>query len=485
MSEKLGLKHKKSKFGKWYLDLVKKGEIVDQRYSIKGMEVYKPWGMFLIREITEALEEELEEEDHQPVQFPVLIPEENLKKEKEHIKGFEEEVFWITHSGKNKLDEKMCLRPTSETAIYPLYSLWVRSHKDLPLKRYQSCQVYRYETKMTKPLLRGREFFWTEAHTVQRDKKSALKQVKEDMEISKEVFEEKLGLAFYLFQRPEWDKFPGAESSYAYDVLMPDNKSLQISSTHNLGQKFAKVFDIKYATKKGGKKLAYQTCFGPGVSRILGAVIAVHGDDKGLLLPPEVAPVQVVIVPILKKEQKKKVMEKCGEVLGRLEDEFRVKLDDRNRRPGFKFNDWELKGVPLRIEIGPKEVKKEQLVLVRRDTGEKIVVEEEDDLEKRIKDVLNVIYLDLKKRAESELVNGTNEAKIFKDVKKLLKKGFVKAPFCSIDKKGEKCAEKVEKELNAEIRGKLFGNKEKPKKKDKCVVCGKKAKEIVYISRAY
>jgi len=484
MSEQLGLTVKKSKFSEWYIELVRKAEIIDQRYAIKGFEVYMPWGIFLVREVSESLEEELEEKGHRPVRFPVLIPEKNLKKEAEHIKEFGTEVFWVTHGGENKLTERLCLRPTSETAIYPLFSIWIRSHKDLPLKMYQTCQVYRYETKMTKPLLRGREFFWIEAHTVQKTNKDAIKQVEEDMSITNVVLADKLALAFYLFERPDWDKFPGAESTYAYETLLPDGKSIQLATTHNLGQKFAKAFDIQFTNQKGKKVYPYQTCFGPGVSRIVGAIVAIHGDDKGLVLPPEIAPIQVVIIPILKKGSEKKVMKKCGEVFGKLEEEFRVKLDDRNYRPGFKFNEWELRGVPIRIEIGPKDVKEEQIVLVKRDTGERVIVKDDDDLIKRVKDSLNVIFLDLKEKAESNLINGTNEAKSKEEMKKLVKKGFVKVPFCSI-KTGIKCAEKVEKEIGAEIRGKLFGIKEKPKPKDKCIICGKKAKEIVYIARAY
>ncbi|MFH0832725.1 MAG: proline--tRNA ligase [Candidatus Aenigmatarchaeota archaeon] len=481
MSEELGIKTKRSDdFSEWYLEVMDKCDIVDKRYPVKGFVVYKPWGMFVINQIFDALEEELQKTGHNPVSFPVLIPEGNLKKESEHVKSFEKEVFWITHAGENKLDERLLLRPTSETAFYPMYSLWIRSHTDLPLKLYQCAQIYRYETKMTKPLLRGREFFWIEAHTVQKTNEDAEKQVKEDMAITEKVLSEKLGLPFMLLQRPEWDKFPGAEKTYAYDTIMPDGKTLQVATTHNLGQKFSKPFHIKFANEKGDSEYAYQTCYGPGVSRIVGAVISVHGDDKGMILPPPVAPTQVIVIPIPIKGKEELVEKEAKNILKEIEKlGLRARIDSRGYRPGFKFHEWEMKGVPIRIEIGPKDIEKKQFIAVRRDTGEKIILKDA----KKVGEMLDVIYKNLKETARKNFESRIRNAKSFQEISKNIENGgLVGINFCSMEKDGEKCAEKIEKELHAEIRGaKLV--KEKPT--GNCVICGKPAKHVVYVAKAY
>jgi len=481
MSEELGVQTKKSDFGEWYLEVIDKCSIVDKRYPVKGFPIYMPWGMFLVRQVTQALETELEKTGHKPVNFPVVIPESSLKKEKEHVKGFENEVFWITHAGENKLSERLFLRPTSETAFYPMYSLWIRSYSDLPLKLYQTVQTYRYETKMTKPLMRGREFFWIETHTAQKSHEDVAKQVREDMQIFERVLSE-LGIPFLLFERPSWDKFPGAEFSYAYETIMPDGNTLQIGTTHDLGQKFSKPFDIKFTDEKGNKNFIYQTCFGPGISRIVAAIIALHGDDKGLILPPDIAPVQVVIVPILIKGKEEDVTKKSREVYKKLK-QFRTELDERDYRPGFKFNEWEMKGVPLRIEIGPKDVEKGQVTLVRRDNSKKFCIKEAE-IEKEVGKEMDDITNSIKEKAGNNFELNIKEAKDFDGLKKLVEKGgFVRTEFCSIAKDGEACAEKIEKGLSAEVRGVLFDKNEKPK--GKCICCGKPAKHVVYIAKAY
>jgi prolyl-tRNA synthetase len=483
MGEELGITVPKKEFAKWYLEVIKKAEVVDQRYPVKGFPVYMPLGTKLIKSVTNLLEDELQKTGHEPVAFPVLIPEKNLQKEKEHVKGFQKEVFWITHAGDNELEERLFLRPTSETAIYPLYSLWVRSHHDLPLKLYQACQVYRYDTKMTKPLIRGREFFWIESHTVQKNHEDVMKQVKEDMKITEKILLEELGIPFLLVERPEWDKFPGAESSYAYDILFPDGKILQIATTHNLGQRFSKPFDIKFENEKGEKQYAYQTCFGPGVSRMVAALISIHGDDQGLILPPNIAPIQAVIVPILKKGEEKIILDKAQEFYELLKKHgIRVELDDSQNSPGFKFNYWELRGVPLRIEIGMEELKQKTAVIYRRDTKEKTSVAEKDVIEK-LKEIGISISLNLRKRAEQKFKANVKEAKNMKELIDLMKEGgFVKIPFCSV-KTGGKCAEEVQEKTGAEIRGRLFAIHEEPE--GQCIVCGKKANDVVYAGKAY
>lgn len=482
MSEELGIGAKKNDFGKWYLEVVRKCGIIDQRYPVKGFPVYMPWGMFITKQIISEFEKELEKTGHMPVNFPVVIPEENLKKEKEHVKGFEKEVFWVTHAGENKLDERLFLRPTSETAMYPMYALWIRSHTDLPLKLYQTVQVYRYETKMTKPLLRGREFFWIESHTAQKSMKDADAQVHEDTAISNVVLSEYLGIPFLLLQRPEWDRFPGAEYTYAYDTLLPDGESLQIATTHNLGQKFSKPFGIEFMDEKGGKSFAYQTCFGPGISRILASLIAMHGDDSGLVLPPHISPVQVVIIPIPVKGKEGMVEEKCREIEKKL-PKLRVKFDNSSTRPGFKFHDWEMKGVPVRIEIGPRDIENKQVTIARRDSSEKVSVEEKN-LEKEVSRLLDEIFTAMKAKAKKNFESRIMDAKTLPELKKGIEKGgFVRVNFCSLGKEGEKCAERVEKETKAKVRGRLTGKDENPS--GSCVACGTPAKHSVYVARAY
>lgn len=482
MSEELGIQSKKHDFSEWYLEVVRKCGIIDQRYPVKGFPVYLPWGMFLVKRVTRALEDGLERTAHKPVTFPVVIPESNLAKEKEHVKGFEKEVFWVTHAGENKLDERLFLRPTSETAMYPMYALWIRSHTDLPLKLYQSVQVYRYETKMTKPLLRGREFFWIESHTAQKTMKDADAQVREDMRITETVLKEQLGIPFFLFRRPEWDRFPGAEYTCAYDTLLPDGESLQIATTHNLGQKFAKAFGIGFLTEKNTKDFAYQTCYGPGVSRIVAAIIALHGDDRGLVLPPQIAPVQVAIIPIPAKGKEADIEKGCVEVQKAL-DGFRTVVDRSAARPGFKFHDWEMKGVPLRIEIGTKELEKRQAVLVRRDTGQKLSVDEKQ-VRKEAERLLAAIFDRMKAKAEKEFDARLHAAKTFPELKKEIDKGgFVRVQFCSLGKDGEHCAQRIEKELKAKVRGTRTDKEEKAA--GSCVACGNAARHIAYVARAY
>jgi prolyl-tRNA synthetase len=480
MSEELGIKTKKgSDFGKWYLEVINKAQVMDTRYGVKGFQVYMPTGALAIKEIQNLLERELQSTGHDPMMFPVVIGEGNLKKEADHIKGFSDEVFWITHAGKNKLEERLFLRPTSETAICPLYSLWIRSHVDLPLKLYQAGTVYRYETKMTKPLLRGREFYWIETHNVQKTWEDGEKQVAEDMEIFKKVVTDNLGIEFLLFKRPEWDKFPGAEDTYAFETIMPDGKALQIGTTHNLGSKFAKAFDIKYTDSDKKKKYANQTCFGPGISRILGGVIGIHGDNDGIIFPPIIAPIQIAIIPIYTKETKTKVLKKASELFGKIKEiGYRTKLYDReNYTPGFKFHVWELRGVPLRIEIGPKDIEKKHFSFSRRNASDRYT-SPESKLEQTIVEALDSISSELHEKARGLMKIHTS--KDYRELKKELELGgFIRIPFCM----EEKCANKLKADTTAEIRGTLFGSRERVS--GKCAICDKPGKEMVYIARAY
>jgi prolyl-tRNA synthetase len=478
----LGMTRKKSTdFTEWYYEVLQKADVIDIRFGVKGFYVFMPTAMLVIEEMYRMLETALKSTGHMPLHFPVVIPESEFKKEAAHIKGFEEEVFWVTQAGKNKLEERLVLRPTSETAMYPMYSLWVRSHQQLPMKFYQKGSVYRYETKMTKPLLRTREFIWLEAHDVQKTREETAAQVREDMDTFKKMVTDGLCVPVLPLKRMEWDKFPGAENTYALEAMMPDGNALQIGTTHDLGQKFAKVFDITFLDEKGNKRYAYQTCFGPGVSRILGAMIGIHGDDKGLIIPPAVAPVQAVIVPIFTKENKPAVFAKCGEVLGWLAEKgMRVHFDSREQHtPGFKFHEWELKGVPVRIEIGPRDIENKVVSVVRRDFLERQTIPEEK-LEEQLLEMMDSITAQLRKRADGLM--RIEDAKDYRELKKKLEGGgFVRIPFCL----SEKCDEKLKADTGAEVRGTLVEGDSAAPKGSVCAICGGPAKVTAYTARSY
>ncbi|MGB9719033.1 MAG: proline--tRNA ligase [Candidatus Anstonellales archaeon] len=470
-------------FSEWYTNILKDAELVDLRYNVKGFLVVLPWAMKTIKLIYDAYEGELEKDGQMPTQFPILIPESNLKVEEEHVKGFEGEVFWVSKAGFNQLEERLALRPTSETAIYPLFALWIQGRKDLPVKIYQSGTVWRYETKATRPFIRVREIMWIETHDAYPTPEEAMEQVKKDVEIGRKVLWEKLGIPFAVFQRPQWDKFAGADRTYAADTIMPDGKVLQIASTHFLGQNFSKVFNIRYMDEDGKEKFVWQTCYGPGISRIYAALISVHGDEKGLVLPFNFAPTQVVIVPIYKSDNKKKIDEYAKKVVSSLEG-LRVHYDTSDKTPGFKYNYWEMKGVPMRIEIGEREVESGKIVLVRRDTREKQTIDLRN-LKAAVEKTAEKMFSDMKNKAKNRFDSLMHEAETMKEIEKKLELGgFVKVPFCSIEMDGKGCYEKIKESMHAEVRGVKFPNQEKPKNK-KCVVCGKTAKHFVYVARQY
>jgi len=341
----------KESFSEWYHELLMMAEITDNRYPVKGMCVWFPFG-FAIRKNVYGIIRELLDPDHQETQFPLLIPENEFMKEAQHIKGFEDEVYWVTCGGTSPLDVKLALRPTSETAIYPMFKLWIRSHADLPLRIYQIVNTFRYETKHTRPLIRLREITsFKEAHTAHATWDEAAEQVEVALQRYSQFYR-RLAIPFLVSRRPAWDKFPGADYTTAIDVIMPDGRTLQVGTAHHLGTTFAQTYEISYEAENGEQKLVSQTCYGIS-ERCIAALISVHGDGKGLVLPWEVAPVQVVIVPILLGD-KEKVLEVCRDLQGLLaEAGVRVKLDTSDERPGAKFYKWEMKGVPLRLEVGP------------------------------------------------------------------------------------------------------------------------------------
>jgi prolyl-tRNA synthetase len=437
-------------FSEWYSDILEKAEIYDVRYPIKGCGVYLPYGFKIRRYTFEIIRKLLDESGHDETLFPMLIPEDLLAKEAEHIKGFEDEVYWVTHGGKTPLDVKLALRPTSETPIYYMMKLWVKVHTDLPIKIYQIVNTFRYETKHTRPLIRLREIMtFKEAHTAHSTKEEAEEQVKQAISIYKKFFDT-LGIPYLISKRPEWDKFPGAEYTMAFDTIFPDGRAMQIATVHNLGQNFSKTFEIIFETPTGGKDHAYQTCYGIS-DRVIASIIAIHGDEKGLILPPIVAPIQIVIVPLIFKGKEDIVMEKAREIYEKLKDKFRVHIDDRDIRPGKKFYDWEIKGVPLRIEIGPKDIENKKITLFRRDTAEKFQIDE-DQLEEVIEKTLNNIMENIKIKAWQKFENFITilEDINYDEIKRILseKRGVILIPF-----KEEIYNEELEEKVEATILG--------------------------------
>ncbi len=489
-----GLNVTKAKnFSEWYSQLCSENgaQLVDLRYGVQGFVVYREWGYALLKSIYDLFEKVVEQDNHEAFLFPIVIPSENLKKEEEHA-GFTPDVFWLTHAGNTKLEKPLALRPTGETALYPMYSLWIRSYKDLPYKRYQSrIMVYRNEMT-TRPFIRGREFCFFETHDVFRTHEEAMDQIRMDMKMMKQVTYEQLAIPFIFFKRPKWDKFLGADDTFAADTLMPDGKRNQVSSTHDLGQNFAKVFDVSFIDENGKKQFGYQTCWGPGIIRHVAAIISIHGDDNGLVLPSIVAPLQVVIIPIVFSSQESlnmKVWDRCAEIENKIKEiGYRVKFDDNTEEsPGFKYNKWELKGVPIRIEIGPKEVDEKIVTLVRRTDRKKIPVHI-CNLNEEIQKNLGEVDIQIKKGADAYFEDNTKNADSLEALKTILHhhKGFVKVPFCSIDMDGKECADHLKAETNgACISGVKFEKPEKPKRGGRCIVCGQRAEYIVYAAKSY
>ncbi|PWI47877.1 proline--tRNA ligase [Candidatus Heimdallarchaeota archaeon B3_Heim] len=479
---------KQKNFSEWFTKIVQIAELADMRYGVKGFLVYQPWSTIAIKRMFDLYEQELEEFGHNPVIFPSVIPESNFQVEADHVEGFAPEVFWISSAGSTgMLEERLALRPTSETAMYPLYSLWIRSWRDLPLKLYQSGKVWRYEGKSTRPFLRGREFIWIESHNVFTTMEEAEAQTREDMQISINVMHDRFGIPFIQFQRPEWDKFAGAVHTYAADTLMPDGRFLQLPSTHLLGDNFSKAFGINYMDDEGVSHPAYQTCYGPAISRIFGGMIAVHGDDSGLIFPFEVAPVQVVIVPILAKKQATKVKNYAEELRMLVKAMgYRVQIDASDKRPGDKYYYWEMKGVPIRLEVGRREAKEDQITIFRRDNREKTIISK-TELEATIKKVGADLNESIKERAQEFFDSRLASAETLNELVEHIKsRKMVKIPWCSIDLDGENCAEEIKDQLaGAEVRGIDVQETKIPSKDEKCFICGNQAKCFVYVGKQY
>lgn len=477
----LGITVKKSEdFSEWYTQVILKSGLADYA-PIKGCMIFRELSYAIWEKIQEIFNEKIKRKGHKNVYFPLFIPESFLKKEAEHFAGFVPEVAWVTMGGDTLLEEKLAIRPTSETIIYATYAKWVRSWRDLPIKLNQWCNVVRWDTKGTKLFLRTREFLWQEGHTAHATKEEAEKEVMDILNEYRDLMENYLAIPVLVGRKSESEKFPGALYTTALEAMMPDGKALQMGTSHNLGQNFSKVFDIKFIGEDEKEHYVWQTSWGIS-TRVIGALVMMHGDDKGLVLPPKIAPVQVIIIPIpYKNADMGTILAKAREIHEKLQKAgILTVLDDRKEyTPGWKFNDWELKGVPIRIEIGPKDVKHGQITLARRDTYEKIAVKEEEAVYavmRLLEDIQQQLFNKAKKFLE-EKITAVKSYDEFKEVLKT-KGGFIRASWCG----GQKCEEKIKEETGATIRLIPF---EKEKVFSNCVFCGGEAKEVAYFAKSY
>lgn len=480
MSKEIGITvTKNDDFSEWYTQVVLKAELADYA-PVKGLIVLRPDGYSIWESIRSALDEKFRKEGIRNGFLPVLIPESLLGKEKKHFAGFNPEAFWVTHSGNNEIGDRLALRPTSETLAYSMYSKWIKSWRDLPLKINFWNTALRAEIKATKPFIRNSEFLWQEGHTVHTTPKEAEEEVMKILDIYKKTVEEELAIPVITGKKSEKEKFVGAVYTTTMESLMPDGKALQMGTSHFLGQNFAKPFDVKFSDKDNLENYAWQTSW--GVSwRLIGAMIMVHGDNKGLVLPPKVSPIQVVIVPIYYSEDDtKKVIEKANEIEKILLDKkIRVHVDRRSElTPGFKFHDWELKGTPLRIEIGPKDIAKQKVVIATRHNQEKtdLAINKIDGEINGILEKIQNEMFDAAKKMLQERSRSVDDYEKFKE--ELEKGGFLYAPWCG----DESCEEKIKEETGAEIRVIPFDGKNQS---TKCVYCGKPSTITPIFARGY
>ena len=461
-------------FAQWYTDDLREENLCDYS-SVKGCLNYLPNGYAIWELIQADLDRRFKETGVENVYLPVLIPESLLEKEADHVEGFAPEVAWVTHGGMERLQERLCIRPTSETLFCDLWARTVKSYRDLPKVWNQWNSVLRWE-KTTRPFLRSREFLWQEGHTAHATAEEAKERTIQMLNLYADFCEEVLAIPVIKGQKTDKEKFSGAEATYTIESLMHDGKALQSGTSHNFGDGFARAFGIQYTDKENKLQYVHQTSWGMS-TRIIGAIIMVHGDDSGLVLPPRIAPVQTMIVPIMQK--KEGVLDKAEEIRKRLASSYKVKVDDSDKSPGWKFSEQEVRGIPTRIEIGPKDIEKNQAVIVRRDTREKIIVSL-DEIETKLGEVLEQMQNDMLERAKKHLEEHTVEARNWDEFKAHIEKqdGFVKAMWC-----GEtECEEAIKDETTATTRCMPF---EQEHLSDVCVHCGKPAKKMVYFGKAY
>ncbi|MDZ7687786.1 MAG: proline--tRNA ligase [Halobacteriales archaeon] len=471
----------KENFSDWYNELLFQAEIMDVRYPAKGVYVWFPFGYDLRNHVYDRLKSLHDETGHDEVSFPVLIPEGILAKEGEHIAGFEDEVFWVTHGGRKELDERMALRPTSETPMYTMFDLWIRSHTDLPLKIYQVANIWRSETEHTRPLIRLREITgFKEAHTAHSSYDEAEEQVETALSLYEEFYDF-LGVPHVVTERPEWDKFPGAEYTYAVDTLMPDGKALQIGTAHNLGQNFAEAFDVEFETPDGDHEYAYQTSYGVS-ERCIAAVMGVHGDDNGLVLPSEVAPTQVAVVPIPfgDEDENAEIMETCEKIVEDLEDAgVRAELDDSDESPGAKYYKWELKGTPLRAEVGPRDLESGSAKLVNR-LGEEAEADF-DTVAEGVSEELDSLSDEIRERAADDLDERIVECATYDEARDVAGDGFALVGWNGEEDAGKR----IEDEVGVDMLGEPRGYSVEDTDIDECVETGDEAEKVVLLANTY
>ncbi|NLZ93608.1 MAG: proline--tRNA ligase [Firmicutes bacterium] len=466
-------------YSQWYLDVILKAQMMDYA-PVKGCMVIRPYGYTLWENMQQGLDKRIKDTGHQNAYFPIFIPESLLQKEADHVEGFAPEVAWVTHGGNEKLTERLVVRPTSETIICEMYSRWIQSYRDLPLLINQWCNVVRWE-KVTRPFLRTTEFLWQEGHTAHRNEEEAEEETKKMLAVYQDFVENDLAMPVITGQKTEKEKFAGALRTYSIEALMSDGKALQAGTSHNLGTHFAKVFDITYLDSDGELKYVWQTSWGV-TTRLIGAIIMVHGDDRGLVLPPKVAPIQAILIPIAPKKAREQVLDKAAEIFTALKASgLRIKMDDREEySPGWKFNEWEMKGVPLRIEVGPRDLEAGQAVLVRRDNGVKETVAI-SELTRYIPVLLEQIQTNMYHKAKQFMEANTHRTDDYQEFKQIMeeKRGFIVASWCG----NSDCEETVKEETKATIRNIPFHlQQETP---GKCICCGHEAKHLVIFARAY
>ncbi len=461
-------------FAQWYTDVVKKAELIDYT-SVKGCMVIKPAGYAIWENIQKNLDAMFKETGVQNVYLPMFIPESLLEKEKDHVEGFAPEVAWVTHGGLNELQERLCVRPTSETLFCDFYKNDIHSYRDLPKVYNQWCSVVRWE-KETRPFLRSREFLWQEGHTAHATFEEAEERTIQMLNVYADFCEKVLAIPVIKGRKTDKEKFAGAEATYTIESLMHDGKALQSGTSHNFGDGFAKAFGIQFADKDNTLKYVYQTSWGM-TTRMIGAIIMVHGDDSGLVLPPKIAPTQVMVIPI--QQKKEGVLDKAFELKDILNSHYRVKVDDSDKSPGWKFSEQEMRGIPLRVEVGPKDIEAGKCVICRRDTREKTEVTF-DQLDSKVGEILEQMQIDMLERARAHREEHTYVAHNYDEFTKIFneKAGFVKAMWCG----DQACEDKIKEDLSVTSRCMPFTQEQIS---DTCVCCGKPAKKMVYWGRAY
>lgn len=462
-------------FPQWYTDIVIKAELADYTET-KGFIAIRPYGYAIWENIQKYADEKFKKTGVKNLSMPVLIPENLLNKEKDHVEGFAPEVAWVTEAGGEKLEERLCIRPTSETIFCSMFSKWLNSWRDLPMITNQWCSVLRWE-KETRPFLRSREFLWQEGHTIHETEKEARERTLQMLDIYAEVIEDLLAIPVLKGRKTEKEKFSGAEETYTVESLMHDGRALQAGTSHYFGQNFTKPFEIKFQNREGKEEYAYQTSWGLS-TRLIGAVIMAHGDNRGLKLPPKVAPIQAVIVPVAM--HKEGVVEKATELYKQLNQKFRMELDARdNYTPGYKFNYWEMKGVPIRIEIGPRDIENGEAILVRRDTAEKVTVKLEE-IDSKMEELFGEIQKNMYNECLEIRNRRTTVAHTLDEIKENLdqNQGYVKTMWCG----DVECENKVKEETGAHSRCMPFNQEHLD---DKCAICGKQAKHMIVWGRQY